>query len=70
MTTNMGKLDRAGRLVLAAALLFLAFGTDVLGAGALYWVALAVAGVFTLTALAGNCPLYSLLGIRTCRRLQ
>ena len=26
-----------------------------------------VAAVFILTSLAGNCPLYSILGIRTCR---
>ena len=66
MTTNMGKFDRAGRLVIAAALVFLALGTTALG-GALFWIALAVAGVFTLTAFVGNCPLYNLVGLKTCK---
>lgn len=66
MTTNMGKFDRGGRLVIAVVLLALAFGTNMLG-GALFWLALIVAGVFTVTALIGNCPLYSIVGIKTCR---
>lgn len=67
MTTNMGKFDRGGRLAIAAALLFLAFGTNVLGTEILFWGALIVAGIFTLTALVGNCPLYSIVGLKTCR---
>lgn len=67
MTTNMGKTDRGLRLVIAAALLFLAFGTSVLGAGILFWLALVVAAVFTLTAFVGNCPLYSIVGLKTCK---
>lgn len=65
--TNMGKLDRGGRLLIAAILLVLAFGTSVFGGGILFWLALVVAGVFTLTAIAGNCPLYSVVGLKTCR---
>jgi hypothetical protein len=67
MTTNMGKIDRGGRLVIAALLLVLAFGTSVLGSGILFWLALIVAGVFALTAFVGNCPLYSIVGLKTCR---
>lgn len=67
MTTNMGKFDRAIRLAIAAVLLFMAFGTSVLGSGLLFWLALIVAGVFTLTAFVGNCPLYSIVGLKTCR---
>lgn len=67
MTTNMGKTDRALRLVAAAVLLFLAFGTQFAAAGILHWVLIAIAAVFALTSLVGNCPLYSLLGIKTCR---
>lgn len=67
MTNNMGILDRGGRLAIAAVLLVLAFGTDVLGAGIVFWLALVVAGVFALTALVGNCPLYSIVGLKTCR---
>lgn len=66
MTTNMGKFDRGGRLVIAVLLLALALGTNMLG-GVLFWVAIIVAGVFTVTALMGNCPLYSIIGLNTCR---
>ncbi|WP_425091491.1 YgaP family membrane protein [Tropicimonas sp. S265A] len=67
MITNMGKFDRGGRLAIAAVLLFLALGTGVLGSGLLFWLALVVAGVFTLTSFVGNCPLYSIIGLKTCR---
>jgi hypothetical protein len=66
MTTNMGNIDRAGRLVLAAVLAGLALGTSVLGSGALFWIALIAAAVFAVTALVGNCPLYGLVGLKTC----
>ncbi|MEO0866443.1 MAG: DUF2892 domain-containing protein [Pseudomonadota bacterium] len=29
-----------------------------------------MAAVFTLTALVGNCPLYSIVGIKTCKDCQ
>ena len=64
--TNMGKLDRGGRLAIAVILLALAFGTSVM-TGVLFWGALAVAAVFALTAALGTCPLYSIVGLKTCR---
>ncbi|MGJ8623377.1 MAG: YgaP family membrane protein [Yoonia sp.] len=67
MTTNMGKTDRALRLAIAVALVLTAVATNVLGSGLFFWLALLVAGVFTLTAIAGNCPLYSIVGIKTCQ---
>ncbi len=67
MNTNMGKFDRAGRLVIAAVLAFIALGTSVLGGGLLFWLALGIAAIFTLTAFVGNCPLYSIVGLKTCR---
>ena len=66
MMKNMGMIDRGGRLVIAAALAILALGTGTL-TGVLFWVALAVAAIFTLTALVGNCPLYSIFGLKTCK---
>lgn len=68
MSINMGTLDRGLRLAVAAILLFLAFGTSVLGSGVLLWLGLIAAVVFTLTAFAGNCPLYSVVGVRTCKK--
>ena len=67
MTTNMGKLDRGLRLVVAAVLLVLAFGTATLGSGLLFWLAVIVALVFTVTAFVGNCPAYSIIGLKTCQ---
>lgn len=67
MTKNMGTADRAARLFIAAVLLFLALGTSVLGTGVLFYIALAAAAVATLTAFVGNCPLYSIIGLKTCR---
>jgi hypothetical protein len=66
MKTNMGTIDRGVRLVIAAVLAYLALGTGMLS-GILFWLALVVAGVFTLTALVGNCPLYSIVGLKTCK---
>ena len=67
MTTNMGKIDRGARLVAAAALVFAAFGAAMFGSGILFWLALVVAAVLTLTAFVGNCPLYSIVGLKTCQ---
>lgn len=68
MSTNMGKADRILRLVIAVALLFVAFATSFAAAGILHWVAIVVAVVFVVTALVGNCPLYSIVGLKTCRQ--
>ena len=67
MTINMGKLDRGLRLVAAALLLWVAFGTTLAATGFLHWLAVAVAAIFTITALLGNCPLYRIVGLKTCQ---
>ena len=67
MTKNMGTFDRAARIVVALLLLYVAFGTSFASTGLLHWLAIGVAAVFVLTTLVGNCPLYSLVGIKTCR---
>ncbi|WP_018701360.1 YgaP family membrane protein [Amorphus coralli] len=67
MTKNMGWLDRAVRLVVAAVLVLAAFSGGFAATGAVHWLALAVAAIMVLTALVGSCPLYGLVGIRTCR---
>mgnify|MGYP001801185929 FL=1 len=66
MIKNMGKTDRAVRLVIAALLVFVALGTSIVGSGVVFWLALVVAAVFTLTAFVGNCPLYWIVGLKTC----
>ena len=67
MTRNMGTLDRAARLVVAMVLLWLAFGTAFAATGVLHWAAILVAAIFALTAIIGICPLYGILGLKTCK---
>ena len=58
---NVGGLDRVVRVVLGAALVLAA----VMGwVGWWGWLGL----VPLLTGLAGRCPAYSLLGVKTCAR--
>ncbi|MEZ5651774.1 MAG: DUF2892 domain-containing protein [Burkholderiaceae bacterium] len=59
MKKNMGGLDRGLRLIVGIALI-VAAATGSLGV----WAYIGVVPV--LTALIGSCPLYSVLGIRTC----
>lgn len=67
MTKNMGSLDRGVRIAVAILLLVLAYGTGFAASGILHWLFIAVAVVFLITAVVGNCPLYSIVGIKTCR---
>ncbi|WP_422074038.1 YgaP-like transmembrane domain [Tranquillimonas rosea] len=67
MTVNMGKVDRGVRVLVAVVLVALAFAVPALLAGWLHWLLLVVAAVLLVTSLLGNCPAYSVLGIRTCR---
>ncbi len=61
MTKNVGSIDRILRIILAVALLGFAFFS-----GHPYaWVG--YIGIIPLiTALIGNCPVYSLVGLSTC----
>lgn len=61
MKTNVGSADRAVRALVGVALLGLLFLLE----GNARFVGLAGL-VPLLTAAAGFCPLYALLGIRTC----
>jgi len=66
MKTNMGKLDKVLRFLLAVAVALLVY-YDVLQ-GPLAYVLIAVAVVFFLTSLTGFCPLYGLLGLNSAKR--
>jgi Protein of unknown function (DUF2892) len=68
MTPNVGMLDRAVRLVVGVALIAFALGYVLPGSA---WSWLGWIGVVPiLTALAGTCPAYSLLGVSTCPARQ
>lgn len=64
MKKNMGSLDRALRLIVAAVLAVLALNGTLarpLELGA--WV---IVAVFVVTSLVSFCPLYRVIGINTC----
>lgn len=65
MKKNMGGTDKIIRLMIAAVLVVLYF-TGIL-TGTIGIIGLVVAAVMILTSLVGFCPLYSLLGIKTCK---
>jgi hypothetical protein len=60
---NVGTGDRVARVVLGLAMLMLYFVLN----GATRWVSL-LGLVPLVTGLAGYCPMYSLVGFRTCTR--
>ena len=63
MTMNVGTIDRVLRIIVGAALICFALGVVAPGTGWnwLGWIGL----VPILTAFAGTCPAYSLLGVST-----
>ncbi|MBA3864439.1 MAG: DUF2892 domain-containing protein [Erythrobacter sp.] len=64
MRKNVGNIDRALRLIAAVIAIALAVMGVLTGTAAI--VAYVVAGVLVLTSLVSFCPLYRLLGLRTC----
>ena len=65
MKKNMSGLDRTLRILVAIAIGILYF-TNVIS-GTLAIILLIIAGIFIITGFVGVCPLYSLLGISTCK---
>ena len=66
MKPNMGKVDRIIRVLIAAIFAYLYFSGTVTGTLGLVLVVLG--GVFVLTSLVAFCPLYTLVGIKTCQK--
>jgi hypothetical protein len=66
MATNVGMIDRIARIILGVVLIAFAIpvGFPQTGWNWVGWI-----GVIPIaTAVIGNCPAYSVLGISTCRR--
>ncbi len=61
----MGGLDRIIRLVVAITVAVL-FYLNIIE-GTLAYVLLVLAGVFVLTSFISFCPLYSIVGLNTCK---
>lgn len=61
MKANVGGIDKVLRIVVGLALLSLFFLLE----GGARWFGL-VGAVLVVTAVAGFCPLYAVLGVNTC----
>ncbi len=66
MKKNMGTADKSVRVALAIAVAALYY-FDVIE-GTLAYVLMAFAIVFLLTSFISFCPLYTLIGVDTCKR--
>lgn len=65
MKKNMGGADRIIRII-STAVVGVLFWQGIIS-GTLAYVVLVLAAVFVLTRFVSFCPLYSLVGIDTCR---
>ncbi len=64
MNKNMGNLDRIIRVLIAVVAAYLYF-TGVVS-GTLGIILVVVAVVFVFTSLISFCPIYAILGVKTC----
>ena len=69
MTTNVGNIDRLLRAVVGLVLLYLAFlgGMAAFEGTMIKYAAAAVGAILLLTSAFKLCPIYSILGIKTCK---
>jgi len=69
MKTNVGAIDRILRAILGVVLLWLAFASGIaLFDGAVMKYGAIVIGIIMLaTAAVRMCPIYSILGLKTCK---
>ncbi len=65
MKKNMGGTDRIIRIIVALAVVALYYFKVV--DGTLVYILLALAGVFLLTSFISFCPLYTILGLNSCK---
>jgi hypothetical protein len=69
MTINVGTVDRVVRLVVGVALIAAALFSSmtIFDAVVVKYGAIALGLVLTATGLMRTCPMYSILGIQTCK---
>ncbi|MEO9510944.1 MAG: DUF2892 domain-containing protein [Flavobacteriaceae bacterium] len=65
MKKNMGTIDSIVRFVVAVIVAVLFYQNVI--SGTLGYVLLALAGVFLVTSFVSFCPLYTLVGLNTCK---
>ena len=66
MKKNMGLIDKIIRIIVVIVLLALYFTNTI--AGTLGIIAIVVSVILLATSLIGFCPLYTILGINTCKK--
>ena len=66
MKKNMGTIDRSIRIIIALIIGGLYYANVISGTVGIVLLVLAI--VFLLTSLISFCPLYTILGISTCKR--
>jgi hypothetical protein len=66
MKTNMGTFDRVFRTLVAIAIVVLYFSNTISGTLGILLVVLS--GIFLLTSLVSFCPIYTLIGMNTCKK--
>lgn len=64
MKKNVGKLDRILRVAVSLVIVVLFVKGRITGTVGI--TELVLAGIFTLTAIIGFCPLYAIIGTNTC----
>lgn len=66
---NVGQLDRALRLVIGAVLVIVPFvsGSEIWNSAVMGWGAPIVGLVLIATAFMRFCPIYKILGLKTCK---
>ncbi len=68
MKANLGQKDKAIRLLVAVIVMICYFFNVVTGTAGL--ILLSIAAILILTSLVSFCPLYTILGINTCKTNQ
>ena len=65
MKKNMGNIDRVIRIIIVAIIAML-YWKGIIG-GTLAYTLIAVAVIFLITSFISFCPLYSIVGLNTCK---
>jgi len=68
MKKNMGNMDKAIRVLIAAAIAVLYYYNII--DGVLAYILMGIAIILLVTSLINFCPLYKLTGVNTCKTKQ
>ncbi|MFT3918109.1 DUF2892 domain-containing protein [Cloacibacterium sp.] len=66
MKTNMGALDKTIRIIIAIIIGYLYYNGTI--SGTLGIILMVFAAIFLLTSIISFCPLYTIFGIKTCKK--